>query len=239
MSSRRAARSLGLGSVRRRRRSGRPGGTRAAAHSGARDGAAPRSPHCDGAAALAHGSGRGTGRRARALPGQQCRAACTIGVRALTRPVASVLSSRPKSQRTERPMQFAQRSDRVADGAAGPIDVQALPGTWRNSNPDSNGIARIVVSETGGDLSLQVFAIGQDGLIDWGPVSANVFTASPVSRVAAGFTCVYDFGFVETRLQGMIMKGLLVLAQLHRFKDQSGRADYFVREYFALAHARY
>ena len=136
-------------------------------------------------------------------------------------------------------MQFAQLSDRVTGGAAGPIDVRALPGTWRNSNPDSNGIARIVISESGGNLSLQVFAIGPDRLIDWGTAAANVFMSTPTSQVAAGFTCRYDFGFVETRLQGMIMKGLLVLAQLHCFKDQSRRADYFVREYFALAHERY
>ena len=33
----------------------------------------------------------------------------------------------------------------------------------------------------------------------------------------------------------MIMKGLLVLAEFHSFKDNSNRAPYFVREYFALA----
>jgi hypothetical protein len=37
----------------------------------------------------------------------------------------------------------------------------------------------------------------------------------------------------------MILKGLIVLAQIHRFKDDSKRADYFVREYFALEHGRY
>ena len=95
-------------------------------------------------------------------------------------------------------MQFAQLSDRVTGGAAGPIDVRALPGTWRNSNPDSNGIARIVICESGGNLSLQVFAIGPDRLIDWGTAAANVFMSTPTSQVAAGFTCRYDFGFVET-----------------------------------------
>jgi hypothetical protein len=135
-------------------------------------------------------------------------------------------------------MQFAQICDRVNVDQAGPIDIRALPGTWINSNPDSNGIARIVISESLGKLSLQTYAIGPDRLIDWGTAAVNVFASSPSSRVAAGFTCVYDFGFVETRLQGMIMKGLLVLAQLHTFKDESRRADYFVREYFALAHER-
>lgn len=136
-------------------------------------------------------------------------------------------------------MQFAQICDRLNVAAAGPMDIRALLGIWINSNPDTNGIARIVMSESLGQLSLQTYAIGPNGLIDWGTAAVNVFASTPSSRVAAGFTCVYDFGFVETRLQGMIMKGLLVLAQLHSFKDESGRADYFVREYFALGHGQH
>jgi hypothetical protein len=138
-------------------------------------------------------------------------------------------------------MKFAQLCDRVETGPAhaGPPDHSALPGTWINSNPDSSGIARVVVSESAGGLSARVYAIGPDGLIDWGPSGVSVFTSGPASRAAAGFTCLYDFGFAETLLQGMILKGLLVLAQTHTFKDGSGRADYFVREYFALTHGRY
>lgn len=137
-------------------------------------------------------------------------------------------------------MEFAQICDRFeTDIPAGPMDLSRLPGIWINSNPDSNGIARLVISEADGKVSSQVYAIGPDGLIDWGAADLAVFTSTPSSRVAAGFTCIYDFGFVETRLQGMIMKGLLVLAQLHSFKDESRRADYFVREYFALAHEQY
>lgn len=134
-------------------------------------------------------------------------------------------------------MEFAQIYDRVeTDTPVGPMDLSGLPGIWINSNPDSNGIARLVISEADGKVSSQVYAIGPDGLIDWGAADLALFASRPNSRVAAGFTCLYDFGFVETRLQGMIMKGLLVLAQLHSFKDESRRADYFVREYFALAH---
>lgn len=139
-------------------------------------------------------------------------------------------------------MQFAQVCDRVeADAAidAAPSDVSALTGTWINSNPDTNGIARMVVTEAGGKLSLQVQAVGPVGSIDWGTADAQLFMSSPASRTIAGFTCLYDFGFAETRLQAMIMKGLIVLAQFHSFKDKSRRADYFVREYFASAHERY
>lgn len=138
-------------------------------------------------------------------------------------------------------MQFAQLSDRVVidEAPAGPIDVSAFPGTWVNSNPGTTGVARLKMTESNGTLSLQVFAIGQDALTDWGQENVLVFMASPTSRVGAGFTCVFDFGFAETRLQGMIMKGLLVLAQFHTFKDDSRRAGYFMREYFALDHQRF
>ena len=137
-------------------------------------------------------------------------------------------------------MEFAQIYDRVEiDATVSPLALSGLPGTWTNSNPDTNGIARMVISEADGKVSLQVYAIGPDRLIDWGTADVAVFASTPTSRVSAGFTCLYDFGFAETRLQAMIMKGLIVLAQFHSFKDESGRADYFVREYFALEHGRY
>ena len=135
-------------------------------------------------------------------------------------------------------MKFAQVSDRV-ETQAGEIDQAALLGTWINSNLDTNSIARVKISQTDGKLELQVFAMGPDGLIDWGRAPAQVFAAGPASHAGVGFTCRYDFGFAEARLQAMIMKGLLVLAQFHLFKDDSGRADYFLREYFALSHDRF
>jgi hypothetical protein len=139
-------------------------------------------------------------------------------------------------------MQFAQICDRVETDTATseePLDLSGLPGVWVNSNPATNGIARMVMAEADGNLSLQVYAVGPDDLIDWGTTDVTIFTSSPKARVGAGFTCLYDFGFAEARLQAMIMKGLIVLAQIHTFKDESRRADYFLREYFALEHGRY
>ena len=138
-------------------------------------------------------------------------------------------------------MEFAQIFDRVEPDAItrGPLDVSGLPGVWINSNLQTNGIARMVMSEANGKLSLQVFAIGRDGLIDWGVAEVKVYGSTPSSNVGAGFSCRFDFGFAESFLQGMIMKGLLVLAELRTFKDGSKRADYFVREYFALEHQKF
>ena len=138
-------------------------------------------------------------------------------------------------------MEFAQLNDRVEPEAAPAqaLDVSGLLGTWVNSNPDTSGIARMVMSDKDGRLSLQVYAVGPKGLIDWGAAEVDVVGPTPSSHAGAGFSCRFDFGFAESFLQGMIMKGLLVLAEMRTFKDNSKRADYFVREYFALEHARY
>ncbi|HEY2964050.1 MAG TPA: hypothetical protein VGJ37_16640 [Pyrinomonadaceae bacterium] len=119
------------------------------------------------------------------------------------------------------------------------MELHALLGTWINSNPDTNSIAIINATDSDGKLRLQVSAVGPDGFIDWGVADAQVFAATPDSHAGAGFACRYDFGFAETRLQGMIMKGLLVLAQFHLFKDDSKRASYFLREYYAATHDRF
>jgi hypothetical protein len=117
------------------------------------------------------------------------------------------------------------------------MDLKALVGTWINSNPDTNSVAVVKATGANGKLTLQVSAVGADGFVDWGQADAHVFAATPGSHAGAGFTCRYVFDHGETRLQGMIMKGLLVLAQFHLFNDE--RESYFLREYFAATHDRF
>jgi hypothetical protein len=138
-------------------------------------------------------------------------------------------------------MEFVQLCDNLELNAVdtGTIDHAGLVGTWINSNPDTTGIARMVVTEADGKLRVRVLGVGPEGLIDWETSELVVYASSPSSATAAGFACRYDFGFAETLLQGMLLKGLMVLAQLHSFKDDSNRVPFFVREYFALEHGRF
>ena len=135
-------------------------------------------------------------------------------------------------------MQFAQMCDLVETEPIRERDIDrgALVGNWINSNPDTRSITRVNVFEADGKLQLQAFAVGPDGPGDWGTTTADVFAAGPASRVGAGFAATFDLGFAEVRLQAMIMKGLLVLAQFHLFPGDSGRASYFMREYYAKTH---
>jgi hypothetical protein len=119
------------------------------------------------------------------------------------------------------------------------MDLTALLGTWINSNPDTHSVALVKATNSDGKLRLQVSAVGPEGFIDWGTADAEVFAATPDSQSGAGFTCRYRFEHGETRLQGMIMKGLLVLAQFHLFNEESERESHFLREYFAATHDRF
>jgi hypothetical protein len=135
-------------------------------------------------------------------------------------------------------MQFAQICDLVETEPIRDRDISrgALVGNWINSNPNTTSITRVNVFEIDGKLQLQAFAVGPDGLIDWGVTTASVFAAGPASRVGAGFAATFDLAFAEVRLQAMIMKGFLVLAQFHLLNEDSGRASYFLREYYAKTH---
>ena len=119
------------------------------------------------------------------------------------------------------------------------MELGALVGTWINSNPDAHSVAVVKATEADGTLKLQVAAVGAGGFVDWGVTDADVFAATPESQLGAGFTCRYEFDHGETRLQGMIMKGLLVLAQFHLFNEDTDRESYFLREYFAATHDRF
>ena len=136
-------------------------------------------------------------------------------------------------------MGIAQLCDLVEGPSAGTTNGSTLIGDWINANPATTSIARVEISGPPEKLLLRVLAMGPEGLIDWGVAELSMFSSSPSSSRPAGFTCRYNFGFAETEMKGMIMKGLLVLAQFHRFKDNSHRADYFVREYFALDHGNF
>ena len=84
-------------------------------------------------------------------------------------------------------MEFVQIFDDVAiDRAPGPMVTSGMCGTWINTNPDTNGIARMIISESEGCVSLQAVAVGTDGLIDWGKADLQLFASTPTSRVCAG-----------------------------------------------------
>jgi hypothetical protein len=132
------------------------------------------------------------------------------------------------------------KTSRIAEGRGVPashpgvpaVDAQPLVGTWMNTNDGTRGIIRVAVSLKEGGVAVRAFGACEPSPCDWGESYAEVFASEPDSIEGNAFNALYDFGFMETRLQAHIRQGLLVVAKFDRFKDDSGRANYFSKEFF-------
>lgn len=116
--------------------------------------------------------------------------------------------------------------------AAAALDLSVLLGDWRNTNTEG-GIARIVCTNgDGGRMNVQCWGETTDGMNDWGTVAAPVYSFTFESKQAGAFNAVFDLGYEEVHLQANVKAGVLVVASFNKFKDRSGRSNYFDREFF-------
>lgn len=134
-------------------------------------------------------------------------------------------------------LQYAKVEDRVERPGEGQnghaLQMDSLPGIWRNTNNETRGIVRVEIAVRGPMLIVRGFGAGAPDPIDWGEVAAeHIFGNSISSHRAAGFTAQYDFDSSQVQLQANWNQGLLVLASFTSFKDGSKRSNYFSREFF-------
>lgn len=123
------------------------------------------------------------------------------------------------------------RLDEQAE-ARGSIVAEPLLGKWLNTNMATRGIPKTVLAAKENGIVLRVFAAGSQQMVDWGETAASVFAADALATEAMAFSAFYDFGFMETQLQGHVRQGVLIIAKFDRFKDNSGRSNYFSKEFF-------
>ncbi|MFT4588897.1 MAG: hypothetical protein ACI9VS_001770 [Candidatus Binatia bacterium] len=125
----------------------------------------------------------------------------------------------------------AEERERVRE----PLSTGLYCGDWLNTDEQSAGVRRVEFrSGENGEALMRVFGAGESGLIDWGQTEIDVLADSVNSNEGAKFRVVFDHEFVEVRMHGWVKLGVLVIAFFNRFKDDSGRTDYFDREFFAL-----
>jgi hypothetical protein len=126
------------------------------------------------------------------------------------------------------------RADEQAT-AETPINPQPLLGTWLNTNGSTQGIRKAVLEAKGQEVVVRVFASGNPDPFDWKETTASLFATDAGSSEAMAFSAFYDFGFMETQLQAHVRQGVLIIAKFDRFKDNSGRSNYFSKEFFYRA----
>ena len=133
-------------------------------------------------------------------------------------------------------MQTIKRDDQVADGRLGfanagaAVDLSHFLGTWINTFRDTRSITQFVLAQANPGYTITAYV--SNGVGDLGAAEVVPFAPNVDSRKADGFTARYDFEFLEMSLAAYYAKGLIVVSQYTRFKDESGRPDYFNREFF-------
>lgn len=120
----------------------------------------------------------------------------------------------------------------TAVAVKGTLDLSALLGEWRNTNPSATGIVRLVLNQTGDGMFVRVFGADHPGSLDWGEAPAEPFVDVPGLMQATAFTSFHDLGFMSVWLLTYVVKGVLVVVSFTRFQDGSGRSNYFAKEFF-------
>jgi len=116
--------------------------------------------------------------------------------------------------------------------AAPGLDPGPLLGTWHNTNPRSRGILRIDLELHEGAFTVRVQGAGSPAPIDWGTIGGEPFAHDVAARAAIAWSALFDLGFLRIHLQANIKQGVLVVASFNEFVDDSGRTNYFTREFF-------
>lgn len=110
-------------------------------------------------------------------------------------------------------------------------DVGLLLGRWRNTNSSPPLIKDLVIAEKAGAMRIRVFGANDLTPEDWGEREMSGFSESPESAVATAFTARFDSHATNITLQTYVVKGVMVIVAMTRFKD--GRhSNLFTKEFF-------
>ena len=114
-----------------------------------------------------------------------------------------------------------------------PFDGSEMFGDWRNTNPNSKGIARLRVDSNGSNGAVvQLWGAQSPDPVAWGSVQAPLFAFSSGSRLAKAFSARYQADGVAITLQANIKQGVLVVASFTEFANDDTRSSYFHREFY-------
>jgi hypothetical protein len=128
-----------------------------------------------------------------------------------------------------------RQHDRVVNAASEPLDLEPFLGVWEKTNEKpGQWIRRVAITAEGtSNIAVRLWGGDAPSPSDWGVSAAEALFATAItSSTGGGFIARYDFGFLQSEMQGNVNLGLLVLAGFNRFRDGSARSDIFTREFF-------
>jgi hypothetical protein len=118
----------------------------------------------------------------------------------------------------------------VNPAAAAPSD---FVGTWVNKNANTSGITRLVVTSAGGNqLNIQVFGKCHPTDCEWGTKPLVTYGLNVQDTNHNYATTIYNQGFANSVLTLGYAGNEILLQGYTQFLDNSGRQNYYLRDYF-------
>jgi hypothetical protein len=112
------------------------------------------------------------------------------------------------------------------------ISASSFVGAWRNTNLEGSGIASVSFEPTAAGATMRISGRHERGLHDWGTTAVEVYSEIGATSDPGRIKARYDLGSIDLLLHGWVKQGVLVLALFRRFTDESGKSNYFDREFF-------
>jgi hypothetical protein len=122
----------------------------------------------------------------------------------------------------------------LSDPTTRRLSADKLIGRWVNTNPQTRGIAEIVIEPDGDHFNVGIQGAGAEGLIAWPTVRAIALAnlEEEAGQRAFALAADFDLGFMRAETYIRVNKGVLVIVLFVMFHDQSGRSNYLNREFF-------
>lgn len=108
-------------------------------------------------------------------------------------------------------------------------------GLWRNTNSNGSAIVSVSFMVTEDGSTMHIMGHDDSCPADWGTTAVEVYTEVGAASEPAKIKACYDLGSMDVLLHGWVKQGVLVLALFRQYKDESGRSNYFDREFFYRA----
>ena len=122
----------------------------------------------------------------------------------------------------------------LSDPATRTLQADKLIGRWLNANPETQGVAEIIIERAGESFFVGVLGAGEDGLIAWPRTEATALAnlEEEAGQRALALAVDFDFGFMRAETYLRVNKGVLVIVAYYIFLDDSRRSNYVNREFF-------
>ncbi|BAY90098.1 MULTISPECIES: hypothetical protein [unclassified Tolypothrix] len=106
-------------------------------------------------------------------------------------------------------------------------------GTWVNKDNNTRGVTRLVITSAGSNkLNIQVFGKCHPTDCDWGTVPVVTYGLNVQDTNHTYATANYTKGFSNTLLTLNHAGSQIMLQGFTQFLDNSGRQNYYSRDYF-------